>query len=125
MPDNKGNLFLYMFFPVKTGVLLLILLLCSTWMSISHAQDSSNDHPQVEEVIKLVEEHFYDADAVSGTRWKEAAQQLRDDIDSTTGPDQLADKINALLATLNTSHTRYFSKGDPKRYQLLGLFHAL
>ena len=37
----------------------------------------------------------------------------------------MAHDVNSLLATLNTSHTSYFSKGNPKRYQLLGLFKGL
>jgi carboxyl-terminal processing protease len=116
-----------MFLMMKTNSFLLILLLCSAWISISYAQTSGNGnyHQQIEEVIGIVEGHFYDANAVSNPEWKKAVQKLRDDSDKMADSDQLANRINALLATLNTSHTQYFSKGDPKRYQLLGLFHTL
>jgi carboxyl-terminal processing protease len=110
---------------MKRGVILLIFLFCFASISLTHAHPLGNYRPQLEEVVGLVEEHFYDAAAVSSTQWKEAVRQLRDHVDSAAGPDQLASKVNSLLAALNTSHTHYYSKDDPKRYQLLGVFKAL
>lgn len=103
----------------------MIFLFYPASVSLTHAEAQSNYRSQLEEVVGLVEEHFYDAAAVSSTQWKEAVRQLLDHVDRTTGPDQFADKVNSLLVTLKTSHTHYYSKGDPKRYQLLGVFNAL
>lgn len=116
---------LYIFILMKKNVILMIFLFCLASVSLTHAQPLGNYRPQLEEVVGLVEEHFYDVAAVSSTQWKKAVRQLRDHVNSTAGPDQLTSKINSLLAALNTSHTHYYSKGDPKRYQLLGIFNAL
>jgi carboxyl-terminal processing protease len=110
---------------MKKKPLLLILLFCLASVAITNAHPQDNYRLQIEEVVGLVEEHFYDAAAVSSIQWKEAVRQLRDNVDRTIEPDQLAHDVNSLLATLNTSHTNYFSKGDPKRYQLLGVFKGL
>lgn len=110
---------------MKKSILLYVLL---SWIAspfLVHAQSSNGHHQQIEEVVELVETHFYDSVAVSGPAWKKAVSQLQDDLGSATGPDQLASKMNTLLETLNTSHTHYYSKGDPKRYQLLGLFSPM
>ena len=104
---------------------LLVLLFCLASVSITNAHPQDNYRLQIEEVVELVEEHFYDAAAVSSIQWKEAVRQLRDNVDKTIEPDQFTHNVNLLLATLNTSHTNYFSKGDPKRYQLLGVFKGL
>jgi carboxyl-terminal processing protease len=110
---------------MKKKPLLLILLFCLASVAITNAHPQDNYRLQIEEVVGLVEDHFYDAAAVSSIQWKEAVRQLRDNVDRTIEPDQLAHDVNSLLATLNTSHTNYFSKGDPKRYQLLGVFKGL
>ena len=110
---------------MKNIILQLILV---SWIAsplMCYAQPLSNYRSQVDEVVKLVEEHFYDSSVTSNHQWKNAIRQLLEQIDTVDGPDQLASKINSLLGILNTSHTFYLSKGDPKRYQLLGLFHAL
>jgi hypothetical protein len=99
---------------MKKKPLLLILLFCLASVSITNAHPQDNYRLQIEEVVGLVEEHFYDAAAVSSIQWKEAVRQLRDNVDRTIEPDQLAHDVNSLLATLNTSHTNYFSKATQK-----------
>ncbi|THB74595.1 MAG: PDZ domain-containing protein [Desulfobulbaceae bacterium] len=89
------------------------------------AKADVNYSEQLTDVLKLVEKYFYDADAVSGNEWKSSVEKLQEHIDRITGPEQFALKVNSLLATLDTSHTYYFSKGNPKRYQLLGIFKSL
>lgn len=110
---------------MKKKFLLLILLFCLASVSTTSAHLRDNYRLQIDEVVGLVEEHFYDAAAVSSTKWKKAVRKIRDNADRAIEQDQLAHDVNSLLATLNTSHTNYYSKGDPKRYQLLGLFKGL
>lgn len=84
-----------------------------------------NCHSLFEEVVGLVEDHFYDIAAVSNSQWKDSVRKAQAHVDCEVGPDGFASNINSLLATLKTSHTHYFSKSDPKRYQVLGIFNGL
>ena len=89
------------------------------------ADTSDKFRPLVDEIVTLVEKHFYDSIKVSDLKWKNRAKQLQQYGDTATSADQLADSINALPGILETSHTHYFPKSDPKRYQLLGVFSTL
>jgi carboxyl-terminal processing protease len=89
------------------------------------ADASAGYRPVIDELITTVEKHFYDSSRVSGSKWNRRANQLQKFGDTATNADQVSDSINALLGTLKASHTRYYSKGDPKRYQLLGVFSPL
>ncbi|MEM7659527.1 MAG: S41 family peptidase [Bacteroidota bacterium] len=106
------------------SIFLFALLL---WMCVLHvrAQSSHPSASQVQEVITLVEQHFYDSAWVASPQWKAAAHHLLSEAESITQPEDLAIRLNDLLETLRTSHTRYFSATDPKRFQLLGVFQAL
>ena len=105
--------------------LLFVVIFCFICVAPTTAQENVAYTEQLEEVLELVEKHFYDAEAVSGDEWKNSAARLREQVGSITNPDRFAAEVNALLATLNTSHTYCFSRGNPKRYQLLGVFNAL
>ncbi len=109
----------------KTISQLFAVFFCFVFVVPTKAQKDVAYGEQLEEVLELVEKYFHDAGAVSGDKWKNPVGQLREQVDRITDPDQFAVKVNALLATLNTSHTHYFSRGNPKRYQLLGVFKAL
>ncbi len=104
---------------------LLALFFCLTFSPVILAQESIDYRSQFEEVIEKVETYFYDSTLVSTPQWKEALSRSRDQVRSITKSSQLEDVINSLLSTLNTSHTYYFSKENPKRYQLLGVFNSL
>lgn len=102
-----------------------IFLLCFAFPSTSQAQQTDKFRLQFEEAVELIETHFYDSIAVSNAQWKINLNRSRNKLDSISKKAQVADIINALLATLNTSHSYYFSKNNPKRYQLLGIFNSL
>jgi carboxyl-terminal processing protease len=105
--------------------LMMPALLASVPAGESPAQQHVDARQQLEEVVGLVEKHFLDVRAVSGEVWQRDVAQARERIHSITDPDQFASTVNGLLATLDTSHTYYFSKGDPRRFQLLGVFNSL
>ncbi|UCD76447.1 MAG: hypothetical protein JSV91_05880 [Phycisphaerales bacterium] len=90
----------------------------------SPASRSESNFALLEEVWGHVNERFFDPD-FNGADWPamidrygEAARQAETDAD-------LANVITAMLGELNTSHTAYFTKQDPKYYQLLDVFHHL
>ena len=77
-----------------------------------------------DEVAQAVAEHFYDKN-FDGDDWRERCSKLRKQATNAESFDQYDQLVNKLLATLNTSHTYYFSRNNPKRYQLFGIFHEL
>ena len=77
-----------------------------------------------DEVVDLVENHFYDSDQL-GKSWREIVQAERQKLVAIGSRKELESLINNLLSSLNASHTQYFSVHNPKRYQLLGVFHQL
>lgn len=97
----------------------LLFLLVSLVHSPSWAQDHALD-----EVWNLVEEHFFDA-SFNGVDW--AAQRVRfaEPFANATSPDERASIINDMLALLETSHTRYYTRDDPAYYTLLDIFQAV
>ena len=77
-----------------------------------------------DEVVQHVQTHFYRPEAINDA-WRAHVQRLRPQVTRVTSRDDLAAVLNELLATLNASHTHYFSTNHPKRYQLLGVFNAM
>ncbi len=102
-----------------------VFLFCVAFSSTNQAQQTDKIQLQFEEAVELIETHFYDSTAVSNALWENNLNRAQNKVDSISKITQLADVINALLATLNTSHSYYFSKNNPKRYQLLGVFNRL
>ncbi|HMO13779.1 MAG TPA: S41 family peptidase [Pirellulaceae bacterium] len=76
------------------------------------------------EVSKIVATNFYDQH-FNHDSWARNVRDCELKIASVKTRDEFALQINALLATLNTSHTYYFAKSNPKRYQILGIFQHL
>jgi len=110
---------------MKRSVFLIVFLFWIFSPLTILADTSDNFRPLIDEIITLVENHFYDSVKVSDSRWKSRVKQLQGYGDTATSANQLADSINSLLGILKTSHTHYFPKSDPKRYQLLGVFSTL
>ncbi|MFK7736921.1 MAG: S41 family peptidase [Pirellulaceae bacterium] len=77
-----------------------------------------------DEVVRIVKEHFYDQD-YDWEAWQSSVVAARENAFAAKSPDAFAVAVNDLLASLQTSHTQYFSKSDPRRYQLVGVFAAL
>ena len=85
----------------------------------------SFDREQVfDEVDALVDQYFLDESLVQ-TVWRPQLAAARQQALAAQDHDQFAAIINALLGQLHTSHTRYFSRLDPRRYQILGVFNQL
>ncbi len=77
-----------------------------------------------DQVSAHVEEHFFDP-GFNLNQWKARYAEFRRRAIAAPTRDAFAAIVNELLATLDASHTHYFSRLNPKRYQLLGVFHQL
>lgn len=103
------------------------LCLVSLPMPLAAQQPSVQDFDRGvswDEVVQLVEEHFYDPD-FDVAAWQARAAGMRDTALQAESRAEFAEVVNQLLASLGVSHTGYFSQSDPRRYQLLGVFHQL
>ena len=77
-----------------------------------------------DEVSQLVIEHFYDPE-FNQNEWLGRGRVFRERAVAAESHDEFAGVLNEMLAGLATSHTYYYSRLDPRRYQLLGVFHKL
>ena len=76
------------------------------------------------EIDEAVSEHFY-RDDFKFDDWRNSTKALRRQANSASSHEDFASSVNAMLEKLNASHTHYFSKFDPRRYQLVGVFEQL
>jgi len=79
----------------------------------------------VREVIELVEEHFVFPDKLGTAAWSEATGAALRAVMHQPDPIELERAINEMLASLETSHTSYFTPGNPKYHELLDVFSAV
>ena len=77
----------------------------------------------LDEVSETVIENIYDA-TFDSIIWKQQVDNCRQKLPSIKTLDQFDGMVNELLSTLKTSHTYFFSRNNPKRYQLLGVFEG-
>ncbi len=77
-----------------------------------------------DEVAETVETHFFEQD-FDVDAWRAKVETAKLSAQKSKTRDEFAEVINRLIATLNASHTHYYSRQDPRRYQLLGVFQHL
>ena len=74
-----------------------------------------------DQVWELVRDRFYDQH-YNGADWEAMRTRYRPKAELAGSPDDGAAVINAMLATLNASHTRYYTPDEPAYYQLADIF---
>src|SRR5271157_4846930 len=74
-----------------------------------------------DQVWELVRDRFYDP-RLHGLDWEAIRARYRPQAEAAGSQDELARAINAMLATLGASHTRYYTPGEPAYYQLADIF---
>ncbi len=72
-------------------------------------------------VWTLVRDRFYDP-GLHGVDWPAMRERFRPDVEAAASPEARAAAINAMLATLKASHTRYYTPAEPAYYQLSDIF---
>lgn len=92
----------------------------------ARAEDRPPSTPKPEpsafdQVWELTRDRFYDP-RLHGVDWNAARVRYRPQAEAARSGDDLAAAINAMLATLNASHTRYYTRDEPAYYQLADIF---
>jgi carboxyl-terminal processing protease len=112
-PSTLGFRYLALFFSLWIGA------------SVSNAQQLDFETETVfDQVWSQVQNDFYQPTQV-GESWDQLKPSFRQRAIACTDRDEFASVISEMLATLNSSHTAYFAKTNPKRFQILGVFEWL
>jgi carboxyl-terminal processing protease len=82
---------------------------------------AASNQAAFDQVWELVRDRFYDPH-LNGLDWQEQRTRFRPDAASARSPEDAAMVINAMLAKLGASHTRYYTREDPAYYQLADIF---
>ncbi len=77
----------------------------------------------LDQVWELVRDRFYDP-RLNGLDWAATRERFRPKAEAARTPGDEADAINAMLATLNASHTHFYTRDDPAFYQLADIFEG-
>jgi carboxyl-terminal processing protease len=77
--------------------------------------------PLIEEVSRLVSEHFYDREAVERV-WAQARAAHTAGLPADATSDEVGAALNAMLGQLGASHTGHYARGELAYYELLDVF---
>ncbi len=105
-------------------IIIFATLIVSTGITNLPAQLNFDRGKVFDEVSTNVSKHFYNK-KFDQKAWDQTVRKYRKLALAAKTHDGFAKQVNALLATLSASHTYYYSVNNPKRYQLLGVFHPL
>src|SRR5208337_4616235 len=95
----------------------------------AHAQSENGPRDRstaaaFDQVWELVRDRFYDP-RLHGLDWEAMRARYRPQAEAAGAQGELARAINAMLATLGASHTRYYTPGEPAYYQLADIFSGV
>jgi carboxyl-terminal processing protease len=74
-----------------------------------------------DEVWEIVRDRFYDP-RLRGVDWRTIGARYGPQATSAGSREEMAAVVNAMLAELGSSHTHYYTPGDPAYYQLADIF---
>ena len=103
------------------GILVASLAVLG-WMTIPVISQAAS--PQVktfEQAWKTVNDNFFDP-KFKGVDWRSLREKYAPQAAQAQSADDLAVVVNAMLAELKTSHTRFYTPNETAYYQLLGIF---
>jgi C-terminal processing protease CtpA/Prc len=89
--------------------------------SQSEAPSGETGLAAFDEVWETVRDRFYDP-RLHGLDWQAMRARYRPQVASARSPDDAAIVVNAMLAELGASHTRFYTPEDPAYYQLADIF---
>jgi carboxyl-terminal processing protease len=99
----------------------------SAWPASAETTSQTDEAPAAssqadfDQVWELVRDRFYDPH-LNGLDWQEERARFRPQAASARSREDAAAVINAMLAKLGASHTRYYTPEDPAYYQLADIF---
>lgn len=85
---------------------------------------SAEARAAADEAWRIVRDNFYDPAAV-GPSWETARQVHLGRLPDDAAPVEVSAAINAMLDTLDTSHTRHYTPSEPAYYALFDIFGRL
>jgi carboxyl-terminal processing protease len=109
------------FFGLISIILLslsIVLLPISQELLSANTSQYSNT---LNEVWQDVNDNFFDP-TFNGVNWKAKREEYQTRVKQAHSIEEASVIINQMLDELNTSHTHFYSKLDPRYYQLLGIF---
>ena len=112
--------------PIKVNqpsLLVVILFFLSTLAVAQETLDFDKDKLLIE-ISNHVKKHFYET-TFDTAAWNQHVDKCRQQLAGVITLDQFDRKVNELLTSLNASHTYFFTRNNPKRYQLLGVFNKI
>jgi len=112
--------------PIQMVKLIYLIILFFILGMPIHAQKKLDfDREKVLlEISNKVKGHFYKK-SFDTIVWNDKVNKCLRQMTKTLSLDQFDQTVNELLASLNTSHTYFYSRNNPKRYQLLGIFNSI
>lgn len=96
---------------------LIWLATCRGWA------DTPEFAARFDQIHKIVATDFFDAN-LRGLDWQAVGAQYRREAAEAPDREAFAAVVNRMLATLKSSHTRYYVPEMPQYYELLGVFET-
>lgn len=101
--------------------LSLLIILLPISLKVSSAKDAQFQST-LNQVWQKVNENFFDP-KFNGIDWNTKKEEYKNRVNTAQSIEEASLVINQMLAELNTSHTRFYTKSEPAYYQLLGIFN--
>ena len=108
-------------YPVVLVVVAAVALLRLDLGASAQVAAPSSAPPLIEEVSRLVSEHFYDRGVVQRA-WAGALARQAATLSANATSEQVAAAIDAMLAELGASHTERYVPSELAYYELLDIF---
>ena len=99
-------------------LILLGLIWCAPCRGLAESPDFA---ARFDQIHKIVATDFFDAN-LRGLDWQAVGAQFRREAAEATDREAFAAVVNRMLATLQSSHTKYFVPEMPQYYEILGVF---
>lgn len=112
---------------IKIRHLILTIGLCLAVFTTSSAASTpvpQSYSDQFEEVVGIVEKHFYDPVQINRD-FPAIKKNYRRQLPKISTPEHFSTLVNTMLRELNASHTYYLTPDDYEYYQLAALFSKL
>jgi carboxyl-terminal processing protease len=108
-------------YPIVLPVLVAVALLRLDLGVLAQVDAPRTAPPLIEEVSRLVSEHFYNREAVERV-WAQARAVHTAALPADASREEVAAALNAMLDELGASHTEHYLPGELAYYELLDVF---
>lgn len=118
MTTRQSQKILGLITTISLGLLIILLPISLKDSSAKDTQFNST----LNQVWQEVNDNFFDP-KFQGINWNSKKEAYKNRVNTAQSIEEATLVINQMLAELNTSHTRFYSKLEPAYYQLLGIFN--